>query len=72
MLLRQFLRDKGVILISIDDFEAHNLRALMDEIFGPNNFIAQLVWGKTRKNDARLFSVGHEYMLVFARSLKTL
>ena len=41
----------------------------MDEIFGPTNFIAQLVWDKTRKNDAKLFSVGHEYMLVYARSL---
>src|SRR6185436_13345269 len=65
VLLKQFLREDGVILISIDDFEAHHLRALMDEIFGAGNFIAQLVWDKTRKNDAKLFSVGHEYMLVF-------
>src|SRR5262249_1165408 len=72
VLLRQFLREDGVILISIDDFEAHHLRVVMDEIFGAANFIAQLVWDKTRKNDAKLFSVGHEYMLVFARSLRTL
>ena len=68
-LLKKFLRQDGVIFISIDDFEAHRLRILMDEIFGPTNFIAQLVWDKTRKNDARLFSVGHEYMLVYAQSL---
>ena len=72
VLLRQFLRENGVILISIDDFESHNLRILMDEIFGQTNFIAQLVWDKTRKNDAKLFSVGHEYLLVYARSLKKL
>ncbi len=71
-LLRQFLSDDGVILVSIDDFEAANLRLLMDEVFGRRNFIAQLVWDKTRKNDAKLFSVGHEYMLVFARSMQTL
>src|ERR1035437_9447861 len=68
-LLREFLREDGVILVSIDDFEAYRLRFLLDEIFGPANFIAQLVWDKTRKNDAKFFSVGHEYLLVYARSL---
>ena len=71
-LLKQFLREDGVILISIDDYETHRLRSLMDEIFNPTNFIAQLVWDKTRKNDAKLFSVGHEYVLIYARSLTTL
>lgn len=69
---RNVLRDDGVILVSIDDHEAPNLRLLMDEVFGPENFIAQLVWEKGRKNDAKLFSVGHEYMLVYGRSLVTL
>lgn len=71
-LLKDFLRLDGVIIVSIDDFEAHHLRCLMDEIFGPRNFIAQLVWDKTRKNDAKLFSVGHEYLLIYARSLHRL
>jgi len=71
-LLRQFLRSDGLILISIDDHEIHRLRCVMDEIFGTSNFIAQLVWDKTRKNDAKLFSVGHEYMVIYARSLSTL
>lgn len=71
-LLRQFLRTDGVIIISIDDFEAYRLRCILDEIFGTQNFIAQLVWDKTRKNDAKLFSTGHEYALVYARSIQTL
>jgi adenine-specific DNA-methyltransferase len=71
-LLHRFLREDGVILASIDDFEAYRFRYILDEIFGPQNFIAQLVWEKTRKNDAKLFSVGHEYLLVYARSLATL
>lgn len=71
-LARQFLRDDGVIFVSIDDHEVYNLRLLMNEIFGEENFIAELVWEKTRKNDAKLFSVGHEYMLVYARSLSFL
>jgi len=71
-LLRQFLCEDGVILISIDDFEAYRLRFILDEIFQSQNFIAQLVWDKTRKNDAKFFSVGHEYLIVYARSLATL
>ena len=71
-LLRDFLRYDGVIMVSIDDFEACRLRHLLDEVFGPGNFIAQLVWDKTRKNDAKLFSTGHEYLLVYARSLERL
>jgi adenine-specific DNA-methyltransferase len=71
-LLHKLLDKTGVILASIDDHEMHNLRQIMDEIFGENNFIAQIIWDKTRKNDARLFSSGHEYILVYARSLSTL
>ena len=70
--LRVFLTDDGVILISVDDNEGHHLRIAMDEIFGEENFLAQLVWEKGRKNDAKFFSVGHEYMLVYARSLARL
>ena len=66
------LREDGVIAISIDDHEVDNLRKVCNEIFGEDNFIAQLVWEKGRKNDARLFSVGHEYILIFAKSLSYL
>jgi len=71
-LLRDLLCEEGVILVSIDDNEGHHLRSVMDEVFSEDNFIAQLVWEKGRKNDAKLFSVGHEYMLVYAKSLSLL
>jgi adenine-specific DNA-methyltransferase len=45
---------------------------MMDEIFGRQNFISQLVWEKGRKNDAKFFSTGHEYMLVYAFSVDAL
>ena len=67
-LLKEMLTQDGVILISIDDNEIASLKQLMDEIFFEENFVAQLVWEKGRKNDAKLFSVGHEYVLVYARS----
>ncbi len=66
-LARNLLREDGVIFISINDDEITNLRRLCDEVFGEENFIAQLVWEKGRKNDAKLVSVGHEYMLCIAR-----
>lgn len=67
-LARNLLRDDGVIFISIDDSEVSNLRKICDEIFGEENFIASLIWEKGRKNDAKLVSVGHEYILVFSKS----
>ncbi|MCD1269887.1 site-specific DNA-methyltransferase [Microbacterium sp. MEC084] len=71
-LAKRFLAQDGVILVSIDDAEQASLRRLMDEVFGEQNFIAQLVWEKGRKNDAKLFSTGHEYVMVYAKSKSTL
>jgi adenine-specific DNA-methyltransferase len=68
-LARNLLRENGVILISIDDHELANLVRVCDEVFGQENFVATMVWEKGRKNDAKLISVGHEYLLVFAKSL---
>ena len=67
-LARNFLRDDGVIFVSIDDVELPNLRKICDEIFGESNFLAVLVWDRNRKNDAKYFSVGHEYMVVYAKN----
>lgn len=62
------LREDGVIAISINDAELENLLLLCNEIFGEENFIASLVWEKGRKNDAKLVSVGHEYVLLYAKN----
>ncbi len=71
-LLRELLATDGAIFVSIDDNEVHHLRCLMDEVFGEENFVAQIVWEKGRKNDAKLISVGHEYMLVYVKSAERL
>ncbi|NSW82772.1 MAG: site-specific DNA-methyltransferase [Syntrophothermus sp.] len=72
-LARQLLREDGVIFISIDDNEVHNLRMLMNEVFGEENFIASIVWQKKQspQNDATYFSDMHDYILVYARRAKT-
>lgn len=67
-LARSLLREDGVLLISIDDEEVANLKQVANEIFGEENFVATLVWDRNRKNDAKYFSVGHEYMLVYFKN----
>ena len=71
-LAANLLRDDGVIFVSIDDVELDNLKKLCNEVFGEENFIACLVYDKNRKNDAKYFSIGHEYMLVYFKSTATM
>lgn len=66
-LAKSLLTLDGYIVVSIDDAEFAALEVLLDEVFGASNKLAVLVWDRNRKNDARFFSVGHEYMLVYAR-----
>ena len=68
-LARNLLKEDGAIFVSIDDHEVHNLRLLLDEIFGHENFIASIVWQKKQspQNDATYFSDMHDYILVYAR-----
>jgi len=69
-LARNLLADDGIIFVSIDDHEIHNLRALMNEIFGEENFIATVVWHKmdSPKNSAVHLSEDHEYVVLYARN----
>ena len=68
-LARNLLHEEGAIFISIDDGEVANLRKLCDELFGEENFIANVVWQKkyTRSNDARWFSDNHDHILVYGK-----
>lgn len=69
-LLREFLREDGVIFISIDDVEIHHLREIMDEIFGQQNFVAQVIWQKryTRSNNTSGFTTQTEHVVIYSRS----
>lgn len=71
-LAHTLLRDDGVIFISIDDTEVHNLRKMCDEVFGKPNFVTCVIWQKihSTKNDAKYFSDNHDYILVYAKILK--
>lgn len=67
-LARNLLRQDGVIFVSIDDNEVHNLRLMMNEIFGEENFVADFVWKhrKSSQNDTDV-SLSHNYTLCYAR-----
>ena len=65
---RNLLTDNGVLIAAIDDNEYADLKLMLDEIMGANNFIASVVWRGGRKNDSRYVSVGHDYMLIYARN----
>ncbi|WP_191669493.1 site-specific DNA-methyltransferase [Lactobacillus delbrueckii] len=67
---RNFLSVDGVCFISIDDHEVENLRKCCDEIFGEQNFIADLIWQKkfSRSNDATYFSTMHDHILCYCRN----
>lgn len=68
-LARNLLRDDGVIFISIDDNEQANLKRLCDEVFGEDNFIAQLIWNTDGHTDNQFdVKTNHEYVLLFAKN----
>ena len=67
LVARYLLKTDGIIFVSIDDKEVQNLRRVMDEVFGDENFVAQMIWEGAFKNDARQIGVNHEYVLVYAR-----
>jgi len=72
-LARNLLREDGVIFISIDDNEVADLRMMLSEIYGEENFLANLVWQKkySPQNDEKYFSDSHEHLLVYAKSIET-
>jgi len=70
-LLQDLLSDDGLIFVSIDDTEFHLLKMIMNEIFGPKNFVAQLIWNTEGSTDNQLeIKVVHEYILVYIKNIE--
>ena len=70
-LAKNLLRDDGVIFVHIDDNEGHNLRLVMNEIFGEENFLACFIWKRRQNVDSRSkngASVDHEYLLCYRKT----
>ena len=72
-LAQNLLMDDGIIFISCDDNESHNMRKLCDEVFGENNFIAECIHkNNSNKNQAKFIGISTEYLLVYARDIEFL
>lgn len=73
-ILRDLLSENGSIWVSIDDNEGHYLKVIMDEIFGRQNFIANVIWQKkyAAKSDSKYLSESHDHILSYARNLDSL
>jgi adenine-specific DNA-methyltransferase len=69
-LARNLLRDDGVIFVSIDDNEVHNLRMVMNEIFGEENFVAQIIWKRKAGggSDSKYIALDHEYIICYIKN----
>lgn len=66
-LARNLLREDGVVFVSCDDNEVHNLRALMNEVFGEDNFVASVIWQKRYSRENRgAIGDAHDYLIVYA------
>ena len=68
-LARDLLSDDGVIFISIDDNEIDNLRGIMNEIYGEENFIANIIWKKKVFDNNDNFPALHEYLLLYCKNI---
>lgn len=69
-ILKNLLAEDGVFWITLDDNEAHYLKVMADEVFGRNNFVANIVWQKkySKQNDAKWFSTSHDHIFVYAKN----
>jgi len=68
-LLRELLREDGVIFVSIDDNEVHHLRMLMDEVFGEHNFVGQIIIQSNPRGSQSIkyLAIVHEYVLLYTK-----
>lgn len=69
---RKLLKHTGVLIVSIDEHELPRLWMLLEEMYGEKNRLATLIWERSRKNDTKYVSEGHEYILVWARDKEAL
>ncbi|NQU67136.1 MAG: site-specific DNA-methyltransferase [Candidatus Marinimicrobia bacterium] len=73
-LARNLLKDDGLIFVHIDDNEITNLRLLMNEVFGEENYIQEIVWQRHAGggNDSKYFAIDHEYILCYAKNISSI
>lgn len=73
-LARNLLKDDGLIFVNIDQNEISNLKLLMDEVFGEENYVQEIIWQRHAGggNDSKYFAIDHEYILCYAKNLASI
>ena len=66
-LARELLSNDGVLVVSIDENERLNLQAILNEVFGEENFAGEIIWKNSSKNDQAYVSIQHEYLLIYVK-----
>jgi len=68
--IRMLLLPEGSVWLHLDDSEVHRARCVMDEVFGPENFVAEIIWRSSdnSNNDAKQFSSDHNTLLVYSKT----
>ena len=68
--IRKFLADDGSVWLHLNDAEQHRARLLLDDVFGPDNFLATIIWERTRmpRLGGKLFAIRHDYIHVYRKS----
>jgi DNA modification methylase len=71
VLLRELLSEDGSLWVNLDDNEVHRAKLMLDEIFGPINFVANVIWEKSDspKMDSQYFSLRHDHLIMYARNI---
>jgi site-specific DNA-methyltransferase (adenine-specific)/adenine-specific DNA-methyltransferase len=71
ILIKELLRDEGIIALHCDWHKGHYIRSILDEVFGPQNFVNDIIWQRTgAHNDADRFGIIHDYIFVYSKSTK--
>jgi adenine-specific DNA-methyltransferase len=66
---KELMKESGVIFVSLDDKEAHYCKVLMDEVFGEENFLSDIIWNSTKSvTNTAIISNSHTHQLVYFRS----
>lgn len=71
-LLRELLSERGSVWMTLDDNEVHRARAMLDEVFGAENFVANVIWekGDSPRMDAERFSTRHDNLVAYAKNIE--
>ena len=70
-LARELLSMDGILVVSIDENERLNLQAILNEVFGEENFAGEIIWKNSSKNDQAYVSIQHEYLLIYVKDKLT-